>query len=89
MIAVAATIMLCVFASFGFSGERIVAMIGIGVAITVLMNAFVVRLTLIPAVMTLLGRADWAYPRWAERITPRLSVEGPERERDAHEMMAG
>ncbi|HET6711312.1 MMPL family transporter [Amycolatopsis sp.] len=89
VIAVAATIMLCVFASFGFSGERIVAMIGIGLAIAVLVDAFVVRLTLIPAVMTLLGRANWSYPRWAERITPRLSVEGPERERDSHEMMAG
>ena len=77
VIAVAATIMLCVFASFGFSGERIVAMIGIGLAIAVLVDAFVVRMTLIPAVMTLLGRANWAYPRWAERITPRLSVEGP------------
>jgi RND superfamily putative drug exporter len=39
--------------------------------------------------MTLLGRANWAYPRWAERITPRLSVEGPERAPDTHEMMAG
>ncbi|WP_410643276.1 MMPL family transporter [Amycolatopsis sp. lyj-346] len=89
VISVAATIMLCVFASFGFSGERIVAMIGIGLAIAVLVDAFVVRLTLIPAVMTLLGRANWSYPRWAERITPRLSVEGPERVRDEHEMMAG
>ncbi|MEQ0558246.1 MMPL family transporter [Amycolatopsis sp. NEAU-NG30] len=87
VIAVAATIMLCVFASFGFSGERIVAMIGIGLAIAVLVDAFVVRMTLIPAVMTLLGRANWAYPRWAERITPRLSVEGPEREPQTREMM--
>jgi RND superfamily putative drug exporter len=89
VIAVAATIMLCVFASFGFSGERIVAMIGIGLAIAVLVDAFVVRLTLIPAIMTLLGRANWSYPRWAERITPRLSVEGPERVPDTQEMMAG
>ena len=89
VIAVAATIMLCVFASFGFSGERIVAMIGIGLAIAVLVDAFVVRMTLIPAVMTLLGRANWAYPRWAERVTPRLSVEGPERVRETQEMMAG
>ena len=89
VISVAATIMLCVFASFGFSGERIVAMIGIGLAIAVLVDAFVVRLTLIPAIMTLLGRANWTYPRWAERITPRLSVEGPERVPDTQEMMAG
>ncbi|MEV6712879.1 MMPL family transporter [Lentzea sp. NPDC051208] len=77
VIAVAATIMLCVFASFGFSGQRIVAMIGIGMAIAVVVDAFVVRLTLVPAIMTLIGRANWAYPRWADRITPNLSVEGP------------
>ncbi|WP_435106242.1 MMPL family transporter [Nocardiopsis synnemataformans] len=77
VIAVAATIMLCVFASFAFSGDRIVSMIGIGMAIAVLVDAFVVRLTLVPAVMTLLGRANWWYPRWAERVTPRVSIEGP------------
>lgn len=38
-------------------------MIGIGLAVAVLVDAFVVRLTLIPAVMTVLGRANWAYPR--------------------------
>ena len=77
VIAAAALIMLSVFASFGFSGERIVSMIGIGLASAVVVDAFIVRLTLIPAVMTLLGRANWYYPRWAERITPRVSVEGP------------
>ncbi|WP_086664551.1 MMPL family transporter [Lentzea kentuckyensis] len=77
VIAVAATIMLCVFASFGFSGERIVSMIGIGLAIAVVVDAFVIRLTLVPAVMTLLGRSNWAYPRWAEKVTPHLSVDGP------------
>ncbi|MET0425486.1 MAG: MMPL family transporter [Actinoplanes sp.] len=85
VIAAAATIMLCVFASFGFSGQRIVSMIGIGLAAAVLVDAFVVRLTLVPALMTLIGRANWAYPRWAERITPRLSLEGPADVRvDAH-----
>ncbi|MFI6226946.1 MMPL family transporter [Micromonospora echinospora] len=77
VIAVAAAIMLSVFASFSFSGERIVSAIGIGLAIAVLIDALVVRLTLIPALMTLIGRRNWAYPRWAERVTPRLSVEGP------------
>ncbi|MEU8663211.1 MMPL family transporter, partial [Actinoplanes philippinensis] len=76
VIAAAATIMLCVFASFGFSGERIVAAIGIGLGIAVVVDAFVVRLTLIPALMHLIGRANWWYPRWAGRITPHLSVEG-------------
>ena len=78
VIAAAALIMLCVFASFGFSGERIVSAIGIGLGIAALVDAFVVRLTLVPALMRLIGRANWWYPRWAERITPRLSVEGAE-----------
>jgi RND superfamily putative drug exporter len=76
VIAAAALIMLCVFASFGFSGERIVSAIGIGLGIAALVDAFVVRLTLVPALMRLIGRANWWYPRWAGRITPRLSVEG-------------
>jgi putative drug exporter of the RND superfamily len=76
VIATAATIMLAVFASFGFSGERIVSAIGIGLAIAVLVDAFVVRLTLVPALMHLIGRRNWSYPRWADRITPHLAVEG-------------
>jgi RND superfamily putative drug exporter len=77
VVAAAAIIMLCVFASFGFSGQRIVAAIGIGMGIGVVVDAFVVRMTLIPALMHLMGRANWAYPRWAERFTPHLSIEGP------------
>lgn len=77
VIAAAAAIMFCVFASFGFSGERIVSSIGVGLAVAVLVDAFVVRLTLIPALMTLIGDKNWYFPRWADRITPRVSVEGP------------
>jgi RND superfamily putative drug exporter len=77
VIAAAATIMLCVFASFGFSGERIVAAIGIGMAIAVVLDAFVIRLILMPALMTLIGSKVWWFPSWAERITPRVSIEGP------------
>ena len=76
VIATAALIMLSVFASFGFSGERIVSAIGIGLAIAVVMDAFVVRLTLVPALMKLIGERNWSYPGWADRITPHVSVEG-------------
>ncbi len=76
VIATAALIMLAVFASFGFSGERIVSAIGIGLAIAVVVDAFIVRLVLVPAVMTLVGNRTWSFPRWADRITPHLSVEG-------------
>jgi RND superfamily putative drug exporter len=77
VIATAATIMLCVFCSFGFSGQRIVSCIGVGLALGVAVDAFVVRLVLVPALLRLIGRRAWAYPRWADRVTPRLAVEGP------------
>jgi putative drug exporter of the RND superfamily len=78
VIATAAMIMLSVFASFSFGGERIVSAIGIGLAAAVLVDAFVVRLTLVPALMKGLGRANWAYPAWADRITPRVALESSE-----------
>ncbi|ADP82328.1 MMPL family transporter [Pseudofrankia inefficax] len=83
VIATAAVIMLCVFSSFGFSGQRIVACIGVGLALAVVVDAFVVRMVLVPAVLRLIGGRVWAYPRWAERVTPRLSVEGPPQAREA------
>lgn len=76
VIAVAATIMLAVFASFGFSGERIISAIGIGLAIAVLVDAFVLRLMVVPALMHLIGPRNWAYPKLLEAITPHVSVEG-------------
>ncbi|GAB6903499.1 MMPL family transporter [Kineosporia succinea] len=78
VIVTAATIMLAVFASFGFSGERIISALGLGMAIAVVVDAFVVRLTLVPALMTLIGRVNWWYPRILERITPKLALENAE-----------
>ncbi|WP_241834936.1 MMPL family transporter [Pseudofrankia asymbiotica] len=77
VIGTAATIMLCVFSSFGFSGQRIVSCIGVGPALAVVVDAFVVRLVLVPALLRMIGDRVWAYPRWADRVTPRLAVEGP------------
>jgi RND superfamily putative drug exporter len=77
VIATAALIMLCVFSSFGFGGQRIVACIGVGLALAVGVDAFVVRMVLVPALLRMIGDRVWAYPRWADRVTPRLTVEGP------------
>jgi putative drug exporter of the RND superfamily len=77
VIVMAMGIMVCVFGSFGFSGQRLVAAIGVGMAAAVLVDVLLVRLTLVPALMRLSGRWNWAFPRWAERFTPRLSLEGP------------
>ncbi|WP_380161970.1 MMPL family transporter [Kineococcus sp. R86509] len=76
VIVTAAAIMFFVFAAFGFAGQRIVAEIGVGLAVAVLADAFILRLTIIPALMHLIGDRNWAYPSWAERITPRISIEG-------------
>jgi RND superfamily putative drug exporter len=76
VIATAAVIMACVFAAFGFTGERIIAELGVGMGAAVLVDAFLVRMVLVPAVMHRLGAKNWWYPRWAERITPRVSIEG-------------
>ena len=88
VIATAALIMVGVFSSFAFGGQRIVSAIGIGLALSVLVDAFVVRMTLIPALMTMIGPANWRYPRWAQKITPQLAVEGAtEKERATPEVI--
>lgn len=77
VIAIAALIMASVFVSFAFSGDRIVAAMGVGLAVAVLFDAFLVRLVLVPALLAAIGRRTWAYPSWAERITPNASLEAP------------
>ncbi len=76
VIGCAALIMVSVFAAFLLSDDIVVKMLGLGLAVSVLIDATVVRLLLVPAVMTLLGRAAWWTPRWLERILPRLDPEG-------------
>lgn len=77
VITTAAAIMACVFASFGFAGVRTTSEFGVGLALAVLADAFLLRMTIIPAVMQLCGRRNWAIPSWLDRILPHLSVEGP------------
>ncbi|MET9295236.1 MMPL family transporter [Streptomyces sp. NPDC003077] len=78
----AAVIMIAVFTAFVLSGDRIIAMFGIGLAAAVALDAFVLRTLLVPALMHLLGGANWWLPRWLERRLPRISIEPPE-EREA------
>jgi RND superfamily putative drug exporter len=76
VITAAATIMVCVFLSFLILGQRDVAEFGIGLASAVLLDAFVLRMLLVPSVMQLVGKANWWIPAWLDRILPHLSVEG-------------
>ncbi|MEU8590034.1 MMPL family transporter [Streptomyces sp. NPDC048664] len=74
----AAVIMISVFLAFVLSGDRVIAMFGIGLASAVALDAFVLRTLLVPALMHLLGGANWWLPSWLDRALPRISIEPPE-----------
>ncbi len=81
VVTAAAIIMASVFAGFIFSESTIIRSIGFGLAFGVLLDAFVVRMLLIPAVMHLAGDAAWWIPKWLDRILPNVDVEGASLER--------
>ncbi|MEU3662928.1 MMPL family transporter [Streptomyces sp. NPDC032940] len=83
----AAVIMISVFLAFVLSGDRVIAMFGIALAAAVALDAFVLRTLLVPALMHLLGKANWWLPRRLDAWLPRLSIEPPEC-RAAHERLA-
>ncbi|MGW3990078.1 MMPL family transporter [Streptomyces sp. NPDC004830] len=83
----AAVIMISVFLAFVLSGDRVIAMFGIALAAAVALDAFVLRTLLVPALMHLLGGANWWLPRWLDRRLPRISIEPPET-RATHERLA-
>ncbi|MEP7021725.1 MAG: MMPL family transporter [Pseudonocardiales bacterium] len=76
VIVTAAAIMACVFASFGVAGVRTISEFGVGLAIAVLVDAVFMRMTVIPALMHLIGARNWALPSWLDRVLPHVSVEG-------------
>jgi RND superfamily putative drug exporter len=75
VITAAAAVMVAVFLAFALSGDRILEEFGVGMASGVLLDALVIRLMLLPAVLQLLGRATWTLPRWLERRVPRVAIE--------------
>ena len=81
MVVAAAIIMVTVFGGFAFSHLSMVRPIGLGLAVGVLADAFLVRLLLVPATMHLLGKAAWWIPKWLDRILPDLDIEGAKLER--------
>ena len=78
VITAAALIMICVFFSFAFGGQRIIAEFGIGLGGAVLMDAFILRTVLVPSLMHAFGRANWWMPKWLNRVVPHLAVEATE-----------
>ncbi len=81
VVTAAAIIMGSVFGGFIFSETMMISSIGFALAVGVLLDAFVVRMTLIPALMHLAGDAAWWIPRWLDRILPDIDVEGAGLER--------
>ncbi len=78
----AALIMVFVFGSFVLNGDPTVKQFGIGLAVAVILDATVVRCLLVPALMILVGKANWYLPKWIDRAMPKISIEGAEFFRD-------
>ena len=75
VITAAALIMISVFGAFVLGDDVIIKMFGIGLAVAVLLDATIVRMIIVPAVMTLFDKAAWWLPRWLRNL-PDLDVEG-------------
>jgi uncharacterized membrane protein YdfJ with MMPL/SSD domain len=76
VVTAAALIMFGVFGAFVLSDDPITKSIGVSLAVGVLADAFIVRMTLVPAVMALLGDRAWSLPPWLDRHLPNLDIEG-------------
>jgi RND superfamily putative drug exporter len=76
VITAAAAIMVVVFGSFILENDRVVKLMGTGLAAAILLDATIVRMLLVPATMELLGDRNWWLPRWLDRILPDIDVEG-------------
>jgi RND superfamily putative drug exporter len=76
VVVAAAIIMISVFSGFIFGDDTMIKQIGFALAFGILIDAFVVRMTLIPAVMALAGEKAWWLPKWLDKILPNLDVEG-------------
>jgi RND superfamily putative drug exporter len=76
VVTAAALIMTSVFAGFAAGHDPVIKPIGFALALGVLLDAFVVRMTLVPALMALVGRRAWWIPQWLDRVLPDLDIEG-------------
>jgi uncharacterized membrane protein YdfJ with MMPL/SSD domain len=76
VVTAAAIIMTAVFGAFLLDPDPVIKSIGLSLAFGVLADAFIVRMTLVPAVMALLGDSAWKLPRRLERVVPDVDIEG-------------
>ncbi|MBF8170710.1 MMPL family transporter [Streptomyces olivaceus] len=82
VVAAAAVIMISVFSGFVLENDAMIKMMGFGLAIAVLFDAFVVRMAIVPAVLALLGTRAWWLPKWLDRLLPNVDVEGEKLHRE-------
>ncbi|AZN43095.1 MMPL family transporter [Paenibacillus albus] len=83
VVTAAGLIMISVFIGFMLAPDAIIKSMGLALAFGVLFDAFIVRMTLVPAVMSLMGKSAWYMPKWLDRILPNIDIEG---ESIMHEM---
>ncbi|MEV8251725.1 efflux RND transporter permease subunit [Microbacterium sp. NPDC076768] len=84
VVTAAGLIMFAVFVAFVPEGDSSLKPIALGLAAGIAIDAFLVRMTLIPALMAILGERAWELPAWLEKILPRVDVEGEAVERERH-----
>jgi RND superfamily putative drug exporter len=77
VITAAAAIMVAVFLGFATEVDVVVKQLGIGMAVAIGLDATLVRMVLVPATMTMLGRWNWWMPAWLDRLVPVIEVEAP------------
>ena len=77
VVTAAAAIMVLVFASFMFGDDKIIKMFGLGLATAVFLDAFLIRVILLPAVMDLAANVTWWLPAWLDRLLPHVGIEAP------------
>ena len=78
VVVAAAVIMGTVFAAFILTSDRIAKEFGLLLAVAILTDALVVRMTLVPAFLTMLGERAWYMPRWLDRLLPNVTIEPPQ-----------
>jgi putative drug exporter of the RND superfamily len=83
VITAAAAVMVAVFGAFAISSDRVLELFGLVMASAVFLDAVVVRMLLLPAVLELLGRTTWMLPTWLERRLPRVAIEAEQSPRRA------
>jgi putative drug exporter of the RND superfamily len=76
VVVAAALIMFSVFMSFVFQSNSTIKLFGLSLAVAIAVDAFLIRLMFVPALMTALGKANWYLPKWLDKILPKVDVEG-------------